>query len=162
MDISVFFLIVILVCAYVVLILVKRGQRPKQNWIVVDGSNVLYWDRDVPNLQSLKYVLGALASEGFVPVVWFDANAGYLIANKYMGPRPLAGALDLPAKNVFVAPKGTPADPLLLSAARKLGARVVTNDKFRDWVDDYPEITEPGFLIWGRMDKDEFGLNWGD
>lgn len=139
-----------------------RSRRRRSNWIVVDGSNVLHWERDTPDIQSLLHVLGALKSEGFVPVVWFDANVGYLISDRYLGPRPLAAALGLPVKHVFVASKGTPADPLLLVGARKLKARVVTNDRFRDWVDDFPEIQNPGFLVRGRMGKDDFELELSD
>jgi hypothetical protein len=36
-----------------------------------------------------------------------------------------------------------------LAAAADLGARVVTNDRYRDWVEQHPEVTEPGHLIRG-------------
>lgn len=143
------------------LVLVLRRPRRAANWIVVDGSNVLHWDRETPDIQSVRYVLGALKSEGFEPLVWFDANAGYLICGKYLGPVALARMLELPARQVMIAPKGTPADPLLLDAARKLGARVVTNDRYRDWAEEFPQIREAGFLIRGRMGRDDFELELG-
>ena len=151
-------LLMSLICAVAALLILLHAKRAARNWIVIDGSNVLHWDRETPDIQSVRYVLGALKSEGFTPVVWFDANAGYLIADRYMGPEHLARILDLPRRQVFVAPKGTPADPLLLSRAVKLGARVVTNDRFRDWADDFPQISEKGFLVRGRMGMDDFEL----
>ena len=141
---------------------VRRARRDGTKWIVVDGSNVLHWENDTPDIQNVVHVLKALKSEGYTPVVWFDANVGYLISTRYMNPRALATILGLPPRYVFVAPKGTPADPLLLEGARKLKARVVTNDKFRDWEDSFPEIREPGFLVPGRMNATEFELGWGD
>lgn len=152
--------IAVLTVAVVLMALLRWLKRRRSNWIVVDGSNVLHWEDDRPDLGNVVHVIRALKSEGYDPVVWFDANVGYRIGNRYMGPRPLAKALGLPQKYVFVAPKGTPADPLLLKGARVLKARVVTNDKFRDWVEEFPEIKQPGFLVPGRMTKDEFELGW--
>ena len=99
-------------------------------------------------------MVSSLTRQGLAPVVWFDANAGYLIAGRYMGPAPLGRALDLPPDQVYVAPKGTPADPLILRGARMLSARVVTNDRYRDWTGTHPEVTTPGFLIRGRVEGD--------
>jgi hypothetical protein len=49
----------------------------------------------------------------------------------------------------MVVPKGTPADPTILAAARDLGAPVLTNDRYRDWAEAHPEIRTPGHLIRG-------------
>jgi hypothetical protein len=73
------------------------------------------------------------------------------LGDRYLGPVALARLLGLPIRHVFVAPKGTPADPLLLQRAERLRARVITNDRFRDWVDDHPQLQDPGFLIKGQM-----------
>ena len=51
----------------------------------------------------------------------------------------------------MVVPKGTPADPLLLDGAKTLAARVITNDRFRDWTDSHPQIKEAGFLVRGEV-----------
>jgi Zc3h12a-like Ribonuclease NYN domain len=50
---------------------------------------------------------------------------------------------------VTVVPKGSPADPAILAAARKLAAPIVTNDQYRDWVEQYPEVLTPGHRIRG-------------
>ena len=154
-------LYIFLILFFAALVLVQLRRRPKpQNWIVVDGSNVLYWDRETPDIASVRNVVDILKAEGFAPVVWFDANAGYLIDNRYMGPAPLAARLGLPRQRVIVEGKGTPADPLLLKGADRLGARVVTNDRFRDWEDTFPRIREAGFLVRGYIRGDAVGLEW--
>jgi hypothetical protein len=96
-------------------------------------------------------VVDAVRAEGFRPVVWFDANAGYLTAGRYLGPQLLSGQIGVPARQVFVAEKGVPADPMILHEATSLGARVVTNDRYRDWAERFPKVQEPGFLVRGRI-----------
>jgi hypothetical protein len=140
--------------AVAAVLLVLRGlwsylRRPPLRWIVVDGSNVMHWDANVPGLAVVAEVLADLTGRGFHPVVWFDANAGYKVADRYMGPDALARHLPIPASRIFVAPKGTPADPLLLDSALRLGARVVTNDRFRDWAEAHPMVNQQGFLVQG-------------
>lgn len=123
-----------------------RGGGPP---ILVDGSNVLHWKNDQPDLASVRAVLKELTALGFSPGVIFDANVGYKIGSHYLDDRHLAKMLKLPEDRVLVVPKGTPADGYLIAAARDLGARVVTNDRFRDWAEANPEVREPGFLIRG-------------
>jgi hypothetical protein len=36
---------------------------------------------------------------------------------------------------------------------------IVTNDKFRDWASQYPEIQQPGYLIEGGFRSGEVWLN---
>lgn len=119
--------------------------------MVVDGSNVMHWKDGTPDLASVRLVVDALTREGFAPGVIFDANAGYLLTGKYQHDRVLSQALGLPEERVMVVPKGTPADPAILTAARDMNARVVTNDRFRDWAGDFPEIRTAGHLIRGSV-----------
>jgi hypothetical protein len=130
------------------LALLRRG-RGEGSPILVDGSNVLHWRNDQPDLASVRAVLNDLTARGFSPGVIFDANVGYKIGSHYLDDRHLAKMLKLPEDRVLVVPKGTPADGYLLAAARDLGAKVVTNDRFRDWAEAHPEVREPGFLIRG-------------
>ena len=74
---------------------------------------------------------------------------GYLLAGKYQDDAVMAKRLGLPEDRVLVVPKGTIADSYLLTVARDHDAPIVTNDRYRDWADDFPEITEPGRLIRG-------------
>ncbi len=49
--------------------------EPKRNWIIVDGSNVLYWKNSAPQIDTLRDVLRLLRERGYSPGVVFDANA---------------------------------------------------------------------------------------
>ena len=117
--------------------------------IIIDGSNVMFWDGGTPRAETVRAVVETLGREGYHSVVWFDANAGYKLFGRYAGPRDLAPYLGVPPRQVFVAPKGVPADPLVLEAARKLRARVVSNDRFRDWRESFPELGDARRLVRG-------------
>ncbi|UWQ89956.1 hypothetical protein K3727_14255 [Rhodobacteraceae bacterium M382] len=125
----------------------RRRKRPK--WIVLDGSNIMHWKDGTPQIQPLYQVIRHLESLGYAPGVVFDANAGYLIAGKYQHDSALGKRLKLPVDRVMVVPKGTPADPFILTAARDMQAPIVTNDRFRDWAQQFPEVQKPGLLIQG-------------
>jgi hypothetical protein len=122
---------------------------PPANPILVDGSNVMHWKDGAPEIATLRAVVDRLRDMGFNPGVVFDANAGYKVAGRYLDDAPLADLLDLPADRVLVVPKGTQADTILLRAARDMGARIVTNDRYRDWAEAHPEVARPGHLIRG-------------
>ena len=126
-----------------------RGPKAQPNWILVDGSNVMHWKDGTPQLGTLREVIAHLTQKGFTPGVVFDANAGYKVAGRYTHDRAMGQLLGLPQDRVFVAPKGTQADPLLLTTARDLQARIVTNDRYRDWAETHPEVADKGHLIRG-------------
>lgn len=129
--------------------ILRRLRRPV---IVVDGSNVMFWADETARLDTVRAVIDRLSSAGFRPIVWFDANAGYRLADRYLGPRPLARRLGLSEACVRVAPKGTPADPLLLEMASRLDAPVVSNDRFRDWTHAFPDILTGERMVRGRIE----------
>lgn len=159
-----------LVTATAALILILReavarrlaGRRPKPGpaWVVIDGSNVMFWQGEVPRLATVAAVVGEATRAGLKPLVWFDANAGYRVANRYMGARALSRALGLPARQVRIAPSGKPADPLLLADAARLGTGVITNDRYRDWAGDYPAVRVPGVLVPGQVTDGVARLDW--
>ena len=126
---------------------IKR--RPAPRWVVIDGSNVMHWKDGTPQIETLQEVVARLTELGFAPGVVFDANAGYKISGRYQHDWALGKELGLPEDRVMVVPKGTRADPWILAAARDLGARIVTNDRYRDWAEAHPEVSEPGHLIRG-------------
>ena len=126
-----------------------RAAKARQNWILVDGSNVMHWKDGAPEIGTVRDVVERLSALGFVPGVVFDANAGYKLHGRYQHDGALGRLLGLPRDRVMVVPKGTPADPWLLSAARDFEAKIVTNDRFRDWADAHPEVAQAGHLVRG-------------
>lgn len=141
-------------CALASLFLLLRASRGRAaktpRWIVIDGSNVMHWQDGTPRIATVRTVVDHLKARGYSPGVVFDANAGHLTAGRYQHDGALARLLGLPAERVMVVNKGTQADPVLLAAARDLGARIVSNDRFRDWAETHPEVREPGHLVRGR------------
>lgn len=129
----------------------RATQTDDESWVLVDGSNVMHWQDQTPNLDPVKAVVAQLAAKGHVPGVVFDANAGWKLMGRYLHDGEFARLLGLESRQVLVVPKGTQADPFLLQTAREFGARIVTNDRYRDWADRHPEVLEPGFLIRGGM-----------
>lgn len=123
--------------------------KARKNWVVVDGSNVMFWRDNKPSLATVQEVLAALERKGLSVGIVFDANVGHRLWRRYKDDRDIARMLGLPIANVLVVPKGTPADPAILKTAADLGARIVSNDRFRDWAEDNPMVTVPENMIRG-------------
>jgi Zc3h12a-like Ribonuclease NYN domain len=154
-------------CTLAALVLVIRPlrhratpQRPKA-WVVLDGSNVMHWKDGAADLGTIIDVLRRLETLGFTPGIVFDANAGYKLSDRYLDDGVLAKQLRMPEDRVLVVPKGQPADPVILAAARDLGGRIVTNDRYRDWEEAHPEVRSPGHLIRGGYRDGQLWLDVG-
>ena len=140
----------------------RRVRRGKPKWVVVDGSNVMYWKDNNPRIETVREVVDHLAASGFTPGVMFDANAGYLLTGRYEHDGTFEKLLNLPKDHVMVVNRGNPADLSILAAARDLGARIVTNDRYREWAKTYPEVRRPGHLIRGEYRNGRLWLDLGD
>ena len=141
----------------------RRALRRKpKNWILVDGSNVMHWQDNTPQIAPLLRVVEDLKARGFDPGVVFDANAGWKLFGRFMNEAALSSKLSVPKDQVLVVPKGTPAAPYILAAAQKFKAQIVTNDRYRDWAEAHPEVTKPGFLIRGGMRDGKVWLQGGE
>lgn len=130
----------------------RKPKRPAQKkvWAIVDGSNVLHWADGEPSIDPLRAVTRRLLELGFSPRVFFDANAGYLLSGRYLHDRDFENILRLQSSSVTVVAKGTIADEAILREARRLNAIVVTNDRYRDWAEMFPEVQTNGFLMHGK------------
>lgn len=130
----------------------RRGKaRPKDKrpLAVIDGSNVMHWLDATPKLQPLVEVLSLLDRRGYLAGVMFDANAGYKLAGRFLSEAALGEALGIGRDRVLVVPKGVQADPYLLDYARQSGAVIVSADRFRDRIADYPELAATGHILRG-------------
>ncbi|MEJ6393799.1 hypothetical protein V8J82_11060 [Gymnodinialimonas sp. 2305UL16-5] len=156
-------LAVAMLAAFAALLLVVKslvsGSKSKAPHAVIDGSNVMYWNGETPNLDTLREVIAQLRALGYQPGIIFDANAGYKLGGRYLDDRHFARQLTLPADRVLVVPKGEPADPTILAAARDLGAKIITNDRYRDWASAFPEVTETGRLVRGGYRNGQLWLD---
>jgi len=151
-------------CLLASLILLLRSLRSKDplEWVILDGSNLMHWKEGEVSLTPVREVVAQLTALGMTPGVVFDANAGYKIADRYMHHWAMAKQLGLPEDRVMVVPKGSQADPFVLQAARDHGARIVSNDRFRDRAEAHPEVIMPGHLIQGGYREGKLWLDLGD
>ena len=117
--------------------------------MIVDGSNVIHWVNNEPNIKPLIDVLERLKHHGYTAGVIFDASVGHMLHGTYKHDATFSELLGLPLDRIMVVPAGTVADQYILQAARDFRAKIVTNDRYRDWADDFPEVNERGLLITG-------------
>jgi hypothetical protein len=148
---------------FVILLLLSRRDKgvrevtdaddwPPKNAIVVDGSNVLHWGGK-PSIKVLSKVLSLIEKQGFTPMVYFDANAGYQIGDRYLDEQALAGLIDVRVDHIRVVDKGIVADEMILTFATDHGLRIVTNDKYRDWRGQFPHAGQKKVLVAGKWNS---------
>lgn len=107
------------------------------NVVLVDGSNVAYaTEGEPPRVANIIAVRDKLREEGFEPIIVADAALRHSIDD----PRRYERLVD--EGEVRQAPAGTDADYFILSFARELNAGIVSNDRFRDRVRQFPEARE--------------------
>jgi hypothetical protein len=105
--------------------------------VLVDGSNVAHsTEGEKAQLANILVMREKMAEEGFEPVVVVDAALRHEIDDH-------AGYEHLVESGVVrQAPAGTDADYFILSFARELDARIVSNDRFRDRLAAFPDAAE--------------------
>ena len=104
---------------------------------IVDGSNVAHsseGERAV--LDNIRVVYDKLLEEGYEPIVVVDA------ALRHQIDRPADFEAMVENGKIRQAPAGTDADYFILSFARELDASVVSNDRFKDRQQAFPEARE--------------------
>jgi hypothetical protein len=135
---------------------VEQAERveegPPASAIVVDGSNVMHWGGE-PSLKVLARILRDVEGRGYVPIVFFDANVGYKIGERYHDEEALASLIGIRFDHICVVSKGVIADESMLMFASDHGLRVITNDYFRDWRTQFPHAARKGTLVRGRLNE---------
>jgi len=111
-----------------------QGEPGESNIVLVDGSNVAHsTEGEHPQLANIIAVREKLAEDGREPIVVVDAALRHQIDDRDGYERLVEEGI------VRQAPAGTDADYFLLSFARELGARIVSNDRFRDRMKQFPD-----------------------
>ncbi|WP_299417601.1 hypothetical protein [uncultured Sulfitobacter sp.] len=113
--------------------------------IMLDGSNILFWRGEQAQLELPKEVARALVSRRFEPVLYFDHSIKQYAEQEYLDDL-------LHLVDVVVAPRGTPADKLLLERAQQGRVQIVSNDRFRDWRSHHPRL-RGDWLVTGSIKK---------
>ena len=107
------------------------------NVAIVDGSNVAHsTEGEPPQVANLLIVRDKLVEEGLEPIIVADAALRHQIDDTAAYEQMIDEGL------VRQAPAGTDADYFILSFARELKASIVSNDRFRDRIKQFPEAKE--------------------
>jgi hypothetical protein len=103
--------------------------------VIVDGSNVAHSSEgEKALLGNIRIIREKLIEEGYEPVVLADAALRHQIDDEH-------GFEQLVEEGTIrQAPAGTDADYFILSFARELDANIVSNDRFKDRVEAFPEV----------------------
>lgn len=102
--------------------------------VLVDGSNVAHaTEGGGARLDNIQLVMRKLSEDGFTPLIVADAALRHQIDDKVAYEKLVDDGV------VHQAPAGTDADYFILSFARQLGARILSNDRFRDRARDFSE-----------------------
>jgi hypothetical protein len=109
----------------------------RQNIVLVDGSNVAHSiEGEPPHVANIIAVRDKLREEGFEPIIVADAALRHQIDDQARYEKLIEDG------QVRQAPAGTDADYFILSFARELDAGIVSNDRFRDRMKQFPEARE--------------------
>jgi len=115
----------------------RAAEQEPTNVALVDGSNVAHSTEGAPaQVKNLVAIRDKLREEGLEPIIVVDA------ALRHQVDDPAAYEQLVEAGHVRQAPAGTDADYFILSFARELNAWVVSNDRFRDRVKQFPEARD--------------------
>jgi Zc3h12a-like ribonuclease protein len=113
------------------------GAEPESHIVLVDGSNVAHSTEGAkPLIANLIAVRDKLLEEGLEPIIMADAALRHQIDDGPQYERMIDSGL------VRQAPAGTDADYFILSFARELNAAIVSNDRFRDRLAQFPEARD--------------------
>ena len=107
------------------------------NVVLVDGSNVAYSiEGEPPHVANIIAVRDKLLEEGMEPIIVADAALRHQIDDTRKYEQMIDDGL------VRQAPAGTDADYFILAFARELKASIVSNDRFRDRIKQFPEAKD--------------------
>lgn len=114
-----------------------EAEKPESVIAIVDGSNVAHSSEgDSARVENIRLVMAKLAEEGYEPVVVADAALRHQVDDKTAYERMVEEGV------IKQAPAGTDADYFILSFARELDAVVVSNDRFKDRLEAFPEARD--------------------
>ncbi len=112
-------------------------QSPDSRIALVDGSNVAHsTEGGAPQLENIRLVCEKLEEEGYQPIVVVDAALRHASDDRGEYERMVDTG------KIRQAPAGTDADYFILSFARELDAAIVSNDRFKDRQDAFPEARD--------------------
>ena len=115
----------------------KVSKISQKRALVVDGNNIAYSlsPNGRPKAQNLSLAYHSLTGAGFKPVFVISAALVHKIDN------PEALSAFMLSASVDEAPRGMNDDIRIIQLSKNLEADIVSNDRFLDWIDQYPWVT---------------------
>ena len=119
--------------------------------VIIDGANVAYEEKSAggrPKLSNLLKVRRELEERGFEAIILVDASLKYDIDDQTQLESLIA------SQQVRQVPAGTDADFFIIQLAEQLDARIVTNDRYKDYAERFPWIPErrlPYMIVKGEV-----------
>jgi len=108
----------------------------KSRIAIVDGSNVAHsTEGGSARLENIILMRDRLAAKGLEPILVVDAALRHQIDDTAAYEKMVEDG------ELKQAPAGTDADYFILSFARELGARIVSNDRFRDRMPEFKDVS---------------------
>lgn len=116
---------------------IKGILRGKKN-VIVDGNNIAYHlsPNGKPQVNNLLLAQRSLVNGGYKPVFVISAALVHTI------DRPNALQTLMNDLDVVQAPRGTNDDLKIIRIAQDRNADIVSNDRFLDWLDRYPWVSD--------------------
>lgn len=124
-----------------------KGLKLSDKTVVIDGSNIYHFGlQNGVGKKALKSLVHALRSEGYRVVCFFDANIYFTLlensefqkGSQKFSPIILYSIFGLQDYEVYVVPSGVQADQFVIETLSHLPISfAVTNDRFRDYENDY-------------------------
>jgi hypothetical protein len=116
---------------------IATSPRGRKN-VIVDGNNVAYHlsPNGKPQVNNLLLAQRSLVSGGYRPVFVISAALIHSIDK----PNVLQSLMT--ELEVVQAPRGTNDDLKIFQIAQNRNADIVSNDRFLDWVDKYPWVSD--------------------
>lgn len=134
-----------------------HGLRLDKKTAVLDGSNIYHFGRDNGlDAQPLGEVAELLRSQGYRIICFFDANIFFTLAehgafpaSKHHSMEMLEDIFGISENEIYVVPGRVQADRYILECLKHLPVSfVVSNDRYRDYKDQYAAVMNDG--LWRK------------
>ena len=126
-----------------------NAPRGPRGLIVIDGLNLFFANNFHPRLEAVLTVFADIIASGYDATCVFDATTRYKIADRQGGEYVEAyiRLLDRYGDFFVETTGGVPANAIVLSLAEMHNARIVSNDQYRDWQEDFDFLAEKNRII---------------